>query len=127
VLLLATPALAADGDPVAGLPQAGLRAVAALGGVLALILALAWLLRRFREASRAATGGPALESVARLDLGARREIRLVRAAGRLLVVGVTEKRCELITELDDDAIPASANGEEKAPPLEVLRKLATSP
>ena len=127
-LLITSPALAGDGLPA--LSQSALRALAALGGVLALILVLSWLLRRFREASAARADGPSLASLGRLDLGSRREIRVVRVLDRLLVVGVTEQRCELLTELPAhaDASPVEATpAPECGPPaLEVLRRLATS-
>jgi flagellar biogenesis protein FliO len=59
--------------------------------------------------------------VDRLDVGARREIRIVRVSDRLLVVGITEDRMELLAELEegDAAGPAV-----EAPSL--LRSLAIS-
>jgi len=126
--LITSPALADEGLPA--LSQSAFRALAALGGVLALILVLSWLLRRFRDASIARADGPALASLGRLDLGSRREIRVVRVLDRLLVVGVTEQRCELLTELPSVGAAPSAEAvpdvESGPPALEVLRKLATS-
>lgn len=108
-LLLPRPALAAGA--AAALPSLGISLVrvgASLALVIALLLALAALFRRARAASRAAHPGPRLESVDRLDLGTRRELRLVRAGDRLLVVGITDERIELLSELDEPSAESPA-------------------
>jgi len=100
-----------------------LRAVLSLAGVVALIAALGLLLRRLQaqQSSRPASGR--LRSLARLDLGARREIRIVEADGHRLVVGVTADRLDLLT-----ALPAgrSAGAEEVPAELRVVSGLTTS-
>jgi flagellar biosynthetic protein FliO len=75
-----------------------LRAGAALGAVILLIVALSALLRRLRESGGSSGQSRRLASLERLDLGAKREIRLVRADDRLLVVGITADRMELLSE-----------------------------
>jgi flagellar biosynthetic protein FliO len=75
-----------------------LRAGAALGAVILLIVALSALLRRLRESGGSSGPSRRLASLERLDLGAKREIRLVRADDRLLVVGITADRMELLSE-----------------------------
>jgi flagellar biosynthetic protein FliO len=102
------------------------RAGLSLLAVLAAIAACAWLFRRLSSLSSASPGrqrGSRLSSLARLDLGARREIRLVRAEDRLLVVGVTGDRIELLTDLGSGAPEADSGA---APALRVLRDLTTS-
>lgn len=124
----ATPASAGEGT-VAGSPSLGelaLRAGGSLLLVLLLFAALVLLLRRLRQ------GGNGLRKSAsrllrvqeRLDLGSRREIQVVEAKGRLLVVGVTNQGITLLTELDAatasaDQIPVPDGG----PLLRVLRKM----
>jgi flagellar protein FliO/FliZ len=127
IALVAAPAAAqaGAGDSVstgALVARAGL----ALLAVLAAIAACAWLFRRLSSLSSTAPGrqrGSRLSSLARLDLGARREIRLVRADDRVLVVGVTGDRIELLTDLGSGATEA---GSAAAPALRVLRDLTTS-
>jgi len=113
------------------------RALGSLAGVVALIAALALLLRRLRVPGPTRASTRRLHSVERLDLGGRRELRVVRAGDRTLVLGVTEKGIDLLTELDGppagttetspDAAPATETGAAPGTPvLRVLRKLATS-
>jgi flagellar biosynthetic protein FliO len=113
------------------------RALGSLAGVVALIALLALLFRRLRVPGPARAATRRLRSVERLDLGGRRELRVVRAGGRTLVLGVTEQRIDLLTELDDvpgegaEASPSACEHDESAagsgtPVLRVLRKLATS-
>jgi flagellar protein FliO/FliZ len=88
----------------AAIPSIGLSLVrvgASLALVIALLLALATLFRRARAAQRAANPGPRLETLDRMDLGTRRELRLVRAGDRVLVVGITDERIELLSELEE--------------------------
>jgi flagellar protein FliO/FliZ len=116
--LIPTPALASDGA-VPSLAETAARTVLSLAAVLAAIGGLAWLLRRMRVSPRSARGGARLASLARLDLGFRREIRLVEVADQILVLGVTPERIELLTELD-------AAAKVRQPDLQVLRELTTS-
>ncbi len=122
----------ADGtDALSGLAPVLLRAFGSLGAVIALIALLAWLLRRFRESTTTAQARGNLASGGRLDLGAKREIRLVQVHDRTLVLGVTEGRIELLTELEGSACEAtpveSMDGESTPPVFRVLQKLASSP
>jgi flagellar biosynthetic protein FliO len=106
-----------------------LRAAAALGAVLLLIAALAYLFRRLRDVSPTGATAHRIRSTGRLDLGGRREIRLVEVAGRRLLVGVTGDRIDLLTELepaDGERGEPEATSAERSGPLAVLRKLATS-
>jgi flagellar biosynthetic protein FliO len=99
------------------------RAGLSLLAVLAAIAACAWLFRRLSSSAPVRARGGRLGSLARLDLGGRREIRLVRADDRVLVVGVTADRIDLLTDLG--TAPAAADSE-PAPALHVLRNLTTS-
>ncbi len=128
-LASAFPAAAGQGEGAAGSPSLGelaLRAGGSLLLVLLLFAALVLLLRRLR-----AGGGGLRDSANRLlrlreriDLGARREIRVVEAQGRLLVVGVTNQGITLLTELDaSDSHGEQTPPAEGGPLLRVLRKM----
>ena len=128
LILLTTPTLAfaSGADAVPGLTAMGLRAVLSLAGVLALIAALAFLVRRLRTPGGS---GPATRRVVpldRLDLGGHREIRLLRVEKRLLLVGVTGERIALLSELPDTSVGASEESGALGSGLSVLRKLTNS-
>lgn len=129
---LAWPAAAHALDPGAlpGNLSLVTRAVGSLAGVVGLIVLLSLLLRRFRDSSRLLGGSSGLRSLGRLDLGGRREIRVVRAGERTLVLGVTERRIDLLTELPataDVAPQAGGDGPScSVPALRVLQKLTSS-
>ncbi|MGQ0720022.1 MAG: flagellar biosynthetic protein FliO [Candidatus Eiseniibacteriota bacterium] len=116
--LTPTPALAA-GDAVPSLAAVAMRTGLALAAVLAAIAGLAYLLRRLRFSPRNQRTDARLASIARLDLGLRREIRIIEVADQVLVVGVTADRIDLLTELDTAA-------KVRQPELQVLRELTTS-
>ena len=81
--------------------------------VLALVCAAAWLLIRFwarRQDLRRSRGG-VLERVSSLSLGAGSSLHLVRARGRLLLLGVSQAGVVLLSELDpgqQDGAPESS-------------------
>lgn len=106
---LPVPALAADPGALPELGISLVRVAASLALVLALLLALAALVRRARASARFGPPRRGLETLDRMDVGGRREIRLVRAGAKRLVVGITDARMELLAELDGEdaaALPA---------------------
>lgn len=116
------PVFADAGSTGPSMAMVALRAALSLAGVIALIGALALLLRRLHAHASSRPAGGRLRSLARLDLGARREIRLVEADGRRLLVGVTSERVELLTSLG-----TADPGEEELPAeLRVVSGLTTS-
>jgi flagellar biosynthetic protein FliO len=129
--VLGCPALARAADPSfsAGTLSLAARTVGSLAGVIGLIVLLALLLRRLRESSRPGARSAGLTTLGRLDLGSRREIRLVRAGERTLVLGVTDRRIELLTELErpeEDAGTVGEPPEHQAPVVRILRQLTSS-
>jgi flagellar biogenesis protein FliO len=121
----AKEAKAAASKPLAGgkpLPSPW-RAFSVLGGIVTLLLALAWLIRRARgdRVSNHAKfprfaknlmkkfGQPgdspmtSIQVVATHALGPKKSISVVRVAGRTLVLGVTDDAINLISELADSA------------------------
>lgn len=122
--LVAAPSAAWAADDAAfGLGELALRAAGSLAAVIALIVVLALLLRRLKSVPGGLGTGGRITSVARLDLGSRRELRLVRIDGRTLLLGVGGERIELLCELPPEARP---DAEPSAGPLRILRELATS-
>jgi hypothetical protein len=66
-----------------------------------------WVLKRVgggRVAGLGLGGTPRMQLVGRLPLGGRRGLVLVRAAGRLLVLGVSEAGVQKVLERDDDEV-----------------------
>jgi flagellar protein FliO/FliZ len=94
------------------LPSLG-RTLGSLAIVLALITALAWLLRRGLQARR--TGkGLGVESA--LPLGERRSLVVVTVEGRRLLLGLAPNAVSLVTELQpppsfDQTLTAASTGD----------------
>ncbi len=103
------PALASAGD-APGEPSIAflaLRTIASLALVVGLLFALRHLLKRVPAAAlRRSRGGEHLALRGRLDLGARREVRLVEVRDRLLVLGISGESMTLLA--DFEAVPAAA-------------------
>jgi len=90
------------------------RTMGALAVVLALLAALAWLLRR-QQAIRRAGQGMGVESA--ISLGDRRSLAIVTVEGRRLLLGLAPNNVTLVTELRalptfDDAISQATSGQE---------------
>lgn len=80
------------------------KSLAGLVAVLAVILILAWLLRRFGNFSRLAPGSFCV--LAAVSLGARERAVLLQAGGKQLVLGVAPGRVETLCVLENsDIIP----------------------
>lgn len=89
------------------------RTLGSLAVVLALISALAWLLRRGLLARRSGKG-LGIESA--LPLGERRSLVVVTVEGRRLLLGLAPNAVSLVTELQppasfDQALSAASAGE----------------
>jgi flagellar protein FliO/FliZ len=89
------------------------RTMGALAVVLALLVGLAWLLRR-QQAIRRTGKGMGIESA--ISLGDRRSLAIVTVEGRRLLVGLAPNNVTLVTELAplptfDEAV-AQASAEE---------------
>lgn len=84
-----------------------------LGLVLGLIFLLGYLVRRF-VLPKVHMGGRDLEVLARTYVGNKQSVALVRAGRRVLVVGVTASRVNLLTCLDDSLEAAHLIGDAAA-------------
>jgi flagellar biogenesis protein FliO len=91
-----------------------LRTFAALALVIAVVLLAGWLLRRQTSGRR----GHLLEVEDRLPLARGVQLVVVSAEGRRLLLGVSEKTVQLVTDLetgDDMALPAGSDEIEGKP------------
>lgn len=90
------------------------RAILSLAAILALIIASAFVFRRFSQRQRRAAGRQQLAVIGSIFLGPKKQIVLVRVLNRLLVLGVTESSMTKLAELDHHELQAAVldNGEE---------------
>lgn len=96
------PAAAAEPGPpdlAGGISQMLL----ALGLVLALVLALYWLARRFLPGAAGLGQASGLRVLGRLALGPKKSLALVEVGKRVLVLGLAEQGVNLLATIDDPA------------------------
>jgi flagellar protein FliO/FliZ len=103
---------AAPAEPVIPDSASGMvRMMLALGLVLALVFAAAWLMRRLRVAHGQSAQG--IQVISQVSLGARERAVVIRIAGRDLLLGVApgNVRTLLVLEPSDasPAVPADAS------------------
>ena len=95
----AEPRFAAPVEPAVQSAGGGMvRVFLALGLILALIFAAAWLLRRVRVMQ--GSGGANIQVLSQVSLGARERAVLVRVAGRELLLGVAPGNVRTLLLLD---------------------------
>ncbi|MFH1035766.1 MAG: flagellar biosynthetic protein FliO [Pseudomonadota bacterium] len=75
--------------------------LAALALVLAVLVGLYWLIRRFLPNQAPGLGGGAMRVIGRLPLGPKRGLALVEVADRVLLLGLGEQNISLLTTIDD--------------------------
>ncbi len=115
----ATPeqqAALAGARPVAPVPMAAaptaagslLQTVAALAAVLAIVMGLAWMLKRFGP--KTITGGSTVRLVGALSVGARERILVVEVGDQWIVVGASPGRMNALATLPrQEADPLAPN------------------
>jgi len=92
--------------------MAALQMVVALTAVLALILGLAWAAKRWLPASVVkAAGTDRIDILASRSLGPRRSLTLVRARGRVILLGTTPQQITPLTEWEEMWNPAAEEDE----------------
>jgi flagellar protein FliO/FliZ len=89
---------------------AGLKMIAALGIVLAMILALLYGMRKLTAQRLGASSGRNIQVLESHYMGVKKAISLVRVPGKVLVLGVTGDRINLLDTLDDDFIDEPLSG-----------------
>jgi len=82
-----------------------------LAVVVALILGVAWVIKRFMPGSRMLTGAGVMEIVARLPLSGKQSLLLVKVGRRLILLGVSAERITALDVLDDPEQAALLLGE----------------
>jgi flagellar protein FliO/FliZ len=100
--LLAAPAAPAPSAPMplASSSSAGslLQTILALSFVLALLIGMAWFMKRYGP--KTAGNGAALRVLGTLSLGGRERVMLIEAAGQWIVVGAAPGRVNLLCTLE---------------------------
>ena len=95
-----------SGLPLGDVPILDLEAVAdmglKLGLVAGLIYGLFWLLKRFKRSGGATAAGFGLDLVESLSLGNQRQVHVIRAGGKLVLIGATASQITRLAELDDE-------------------------
>ncbi len=82
----------------------GFQSLLAVAVVLALVVALAWLVRRGAFAAlRQNTRGISVETA--VPIGERRSLIIVAVEGRRLLLGLTSGQISMLTELDPAPVP----------------------
>lgn len=105
-LLAALPALALAADqagPAELAPNFGVSVVkmlVGLGLVLALMVVLYWLMRRFMPGGAGMPGGR-MRVLGRLSLGARKSVTMIEVGGRVLILGVGGDSITLLDKVED--------------------------
>jgi flagellar protein FliO/FliZ len=83
---------------------AGLKMIASLGVVLAMILVLLYGVRRLTSRRLGASGGKRIHVLESHYMGVKKTISLVRVPGKVLVLGISGDRINLLDTLDDDLV-----------------------
>lgn len=83
---------------------AGLKMLAALGVVLAMILFLLYGVKKLTAQRLAGGGGKQIHVLESHYLGVKKSISLVRIPGKVLVLGISADRINLLDTLDADVV-----------------------
>ena len=88
--------------PATDFSTALVKMVAGLALVLGILVGLYWLSRRFLPGS-VAGGNVGMRLLGRLGLGSRKYVALVEVAGKVLILGVSNDRINLLSEVEDQS------------------------
>ncbi|PID39976.1 MAG: flagellar biosynthetic protein FliO [Proteobacteria bacterium] len=94
---------------------ASMKMVAALGTVLAVILALLYGLRRMSGRRLGSTRKKSIQVLENHYLGLKKSISLVRVPGKVLVIGITGDRINLLDRLDEEMVDRAILSDASAP------------
>jgi flagellar protein FliO/FliZ len=87
---------------------AGLKMIASLGVVLAVIFLLLYGVRRLSSQRIGAAGGRRIQVLESHYMGVKKTISLVRVPGKVLVLGISGDRINLLETLDEDIVQLEA-------------------
>ena len=83
---------------------AGLKMIASLGVVLAMILFLLYGIKKLTNQRLGAAGGKRIQVLESHYMGVKKTISLVSVPGKVLVVGISGDRINLLETLDEDVV-----------------------
>ncbi len=83
---------------------AGLKMIASLGAVLAMILVLLYGVRKLTSQRLGTTGGKRIQVVESHYIGVKKTISLIRVPGKVLVLGISGDRINLLDTLDENSV-----------------------
>lgn len=83
---------------------AGLKMIASLGVVLAMILGLLYGIRKITRQRMGSTSGKRINVLESHYMGVKKTISLVSVPGKVLVVGISGDRINLLDTLDEDVV-----------------------
>ncbi len=92
-----------------------------VGFILLLVLAW-WASRAIGRAYAGSGAGRAVQVLDRVALGGEKQLLVVRAAGKVLFLGVTAHQISFLQELDEAQLPPPAEGPESGPFLAAFRR-----
>jgi flagellar protein FliO/FliZ len=87
---------------------AGLKMIASLGVVLAIILSLLYVSRKLAGRRMGAGGGKRIQVLESHYLGVKKSISLVQVPGKVLVLGIAGDRIDLLDTLDEETVRQAA-------------------
>ena len=93
----------------------GLKMIASLGMVLAVILVLMVGLRKLTRQRMGAAGGKQIQVLESHYMGVKKTISLVSVPGKVLVLGITGDRINLLETLDADIVGQHAPADASKP------------
>ena len=88
-------------NPMPDMITAGLKMIAALGVVLGMLLLLMYGMRKLSGQRIGMTGGKRIQVLENHYMGVKKSISLVRVPGKVLVLGITGDRINLLDTLDE--------------------------
>jgi flagellar biosynthetic protein FliO len=91
---------------------AGLKMIASLGVVLAMLLGLLYGLKKLNRQRMGRGGGKRIQVLESHYMGVKKTISLVRVPGKVLVIGVAGDRINLLDTLDADQVDSQTPVEE---------------
>ncbi len=94
---------------------AGLKMIASLGLVLAIIVGLLYGLRKINRQRFGGTGGHRIRVLESHYLGVKKTISLISVPGKILVVGIAGDRINLLDTLDETLVLQQSATSEKKP------------
>lgn len=113
VLLFSLPGISAAQSNTSSATSGLLQIVAALGVVIAVMLAMAWFMKRvggFSPLHRFP-----MKVVSAVSLGNRERVVVVEVADQWLVLGVTTQQITMLSTLPKQEVPTPVSGNERPP------------